>query len=161
MFCPKCGSPDQSPETYCRRCGIFLPDLEKKTKPRNTPQEHVKVNIVLSSMTIVASFTLAILLYSILGFRQSTHPLIYVTAGLLIAMGCWHVQSLYRTLQLRKHFRANRPEVSLVEEPGSIEGAPTGKFLDAANLGNVVPASVTERTTLHLVERNDDLSQPE
>ena len=161
MFCPKCGSPEQLPETYCRRCGVFLPDLDKKAKPRNTPQEHVKVNLVLSSMTIVASLTLAILLYSILGFRETTHPLIYVTAGLLIAMGCWHVQSLYRTLQLRKHFRANRPEVGLVEPPGSIEAAPTGKFLDAAELGNVVPATVTEQTTLHLVERKDGLSQTE
>lgn len=161
MFCPKCGSPEQLPETYCRRCGIFLPDPDKKAKPRNTPQEHVKVNMVLSSLTIVASFTLAILLYSILGFRQSTHPLIYVTAALLIAMGIWHVQTLYRTLQLRKHFRANRPEINLVGGADSIETAPTGKFLNEPVLSDFVPASVTERTTLHLVERKEDLSQSE
>src|SRR5262249_6788731 len=104
MFCPKCGAPDQSPDSYCRLCGIFLPDIEKQTRRRSTPQDHVRANIALGALTILTSFTLAILLYTILGSSESTHPLIYVTVGLLVAIGSWHVQSLYRMLQLGKQF---------------------------------------------------------
>lgn len=153
MFCPKCGAADQLPETYCRQCGIFLPDLEKAAKPKNTPEEHVKVNSVLSALTIIASLTLAILLYSMLAFRQDTHPLIYVTAGLLIAIGVWHIQTFYRTLQLRKHFKNRKRESEEARQRDSIEGLPTGKFLSEADRSYAVPASVTEHTTTGLSEK--------
>lgn len=152
MFCPKCGKADQTPETYCRQCGVFLPDLSKPPKSLSTPEEHVRVNTVLSSLTIVACFTLAILLYAILAFRENTHPLIYVTASLLLAMGIWHIQTLYRILQLRKHFRSKRPNAEMTNRPSNIEGLPRGKFLNEPDLSDAVPASVTENTTRHLAE---------
>ncbi len=149
MFCPKCGKADQSPETFCRQCGIFLPDLSKPVKTAQTPQQHLTANLVLNSMTIVACFTLAILIYSMLAFRPDTHPLIYVTAGLLIAMGCWHVQTLWRTIILRRHFKneGRRP----IPQP-EIDGrsVTTGKLLDHPDFENMVPASVTDKTTRHL-----------
>ncbi len=157
MFCPKCGKSEQSPETYCRRCGVFMPDLSKPVKGPITPEEHVLANTVLSTMTIVASFTLAILQWSMLAFRPDTHPLIYVTAGLLFAMGIWHIQTLWRTLQLRKHFKKNkRPKTA---ELGGAEI--TGKLLAEPDFENRVPASVTDRTTRHLVEAEiERSSQP-
>src|SRR5471030_2237280 len=105
MFCPKCGNPNQSPETYCRQCGTFLPDLSKASKRESPPEEHIKVNTVLSLMTVVVSFTLAILLYALLGFRDSTPPIIYAAAGLLIAMGSWHIQTFIRTRKLKKQWK--------------------------------------------------------
>ena len=150
MFCPKCGNPDQSPETYCRQCGTFLPDLSKPFKKNQTPEEHVKVNTVLSSLTIVASFTLAAMLYAILGFRPETHWLIYLTAGLLIAMGVWHIQSLLRTHQLRKHFKKNKRSA----DDTSLEiNAATGRLLEKANFDTIVPVSITDNTTKLLSEK--------
>jgi len=147
MFCPKCGNADQSPETYCRKCGTFLPDLTKPPKGPIKPEEHVKVNLVFSAMTIVACFSLAILLYSILAFRDDTHWLIYATAGLLTAMGFWHTQTLWRSILLRRHFAKN---VRMQEVD---DGAPvTGKLLNEADFENVVPASVVDHTTKHLSE---------
>ena len=149
MFCPKCGKSDQSPETYCRQCGVFLPDLSKPLKSNHTPEEHVTANIVLTSMTIVVCFTLATLLFAMLGPLENTHPLIYATAGLMIAMGCWHIQTLWRNLMLRKHFKKNkRPQETIFE--GGVTA--TGKLLDQADFENMVPASVTDRTTKHLSE---------
>ncbi len=150
MFCPKCGKSDQSPETYCRQCGIFLPDLNKSAKKTFTPEEHVKVNVVLSAMTVVAAFTLAILLYSILAFRPDTHPLIYVTAGVLLAIGAWQTQTLWRSILLKRHFKTNRGRQ---ESAISDQAAPdTGKLLNEPDFENMVPASVTDRTTKHLDE---------
>lgn len=145
MFCPKCGQPDQTPESYCRQCGTYLPDLSKPAKTSTTPEVHFKANIVLTVMTIVTCITLAILLWSMLAFRPDTHPLIYVTAGLMMAMSIWHVQTLWRTLLLRKHFK--RTTIKRELKPGAAQS--TDKLLDPADLENIVPASVTERTTRH------------
>jgi hypothetical protein len=148
MFCPKCGKSDQSAETYCRQCGVFLPDLSKPHKQPVPPEQHVKVNTVVSVMTIVTCFTLAILLYVFLGFRESTHPLIYLTAGLLLAMGAWHIQTFIRGLQLRKHFRKHQ----LAQETALEGGTATDRLLNRPDFENMVPASVTDRTTKHLSE---------
>ncbi|MEP6788859.1 MAG: hypothetical protein ABJB40_10540 [Acidobacteriota bacterium] len=151
MFCPKCGKSDQSPETYCRQCGVFLPDLSKPVKREHPPEEHIKVNSVLSLMTVIVSFTLAILLWSLMGFRPETHPMVYLTAGLLIAMGAWHIQTFIRTRKLKKQWkRRNRNIESEAASPlGSVS---TAKLLDSPDFSNTVPASVTERTTRHLSE---------
>jgi hypothetical protein len=147
MFCPKCGNADQSPETYCRKCGTFLPDLTKPLKGPIKPEEHVKVNLVFSAMTMVACFSLAILLYSILAFRDDTHWLIYATAGLLTAMGFWHTQTLWRSILLRRHFAKN-VRTQEVDRTAPV----TGKLLNEADFENVVPASVVDHTTKHLSE---------
>jgi hypothetical protein len=148
MFCPKCGKADQSPETYCRQCGTFLPDLSKPTKQHVPPEQHVKVNSVVSVMTIVTCFTLAILLYVFLGFRESTHPLIYLTSGLLLAMGVWHIQTLIRGLMLRKHFKKQKQSQDvIIDKPVT-----TDKLLEQPDFENMVPASVTDHTTRHLSE---------
>jgi len=52
------------------------------------------------------SFTLSILLFAV---RPGTHPLIYVTAGLLIAIGAWHIQTFIRTQQLKKQWKRRTP----------------------------------------------------
>ena len=151
MFCPKCGNADQLPETYCRRCGVFLPDLSKSLKHEHPPEEHIKVNSVLSLMTVIVSFTLAILLYALMGFRPGTHPLIYVTAGLLLAIGGWHIQTFIRTRKLEKQWkRRNR---NTEDEPAAAFGSvSTAKLLDQPDFSNTVPASVTDHTTKHLSE---------
>ena len=152
MFCPKCGKAEQLPETYCRQCGIFLPDLSKPVKREHPAEEHLKANTVLSVMTIVTCFTLATLLF---GLKPGTHPLIYVTAGLLIAMGGWHIQTFIRTRLLKKQWKKRNPpaeaETASDETQPSLQTASTAKLLDQADFSDTVPASVVENTTKHLV----------
>jgi hypothetical protein len=157
MFCPRCGKPEQLPETYCRQCGLFLPDLSKPLKRESPPEEHLKANTVLSALTIVSSFTLAILLYVFFGFRPGTHPMIYVAAGILIAMGGWHIQTLIRTQKLSKQWkrrtRLNDRE-SGSPETSDLKAATTAKLLDQADFTHTPPASITENTTRHLAGKS-------
>lgn len=162
MFCPKCGKSDQAPETFCRQCGVFLPDLSKPYKREATPHEHLRNNGVLSGLTIFVSLTMAFLLYVMLGFRPDTHPLIYVAASMFLAIAGWHVQTLYRTLKLKKQIKpriAPREEIAApasdkspaaVTQP-TIEVAPTSPLLEAASDDAIAPISVTENTTRRLV----------
>ncbi|MGH9959529.1 MAG: hypothetical protein ACREBC_20775 [Pyrinomonadaceae bacterium] len=100
------------------------------------------------------SFTLSILLYAFLGFRSSTHPLIYVTAGLLLAMGGWHIQTLIRTQLLKKQWKRRSPptetKAALHATQPTFASASTAKLLDQANFADTLPASVTENTIRHL-----------
>lgn len=154
MYCPRCGKAEQLPETYCRQCGFFLPDLSKPVKRELPPEDHLKANTFLSLLTIIVSFTLSILLF---GFRPGTHPLIYVTAGLLIGIGAWHIQTLIRTQKLKKQWKRRAPlteiQAALPETQPAFESASTARLLDQADFANTLPASVTENTTKHLAER--------
>jgi len=154
MFCPRCGKAEQLPETYCRQCGLFLPDLSKPVKRELPPEDHLKANTVLNSLTIIVSFTLSILLFAV---RPGTHPLIYVTAGLLIAIGAWHIQTFIRTQKLKKQWKRRTPlteiQAASPETQPAFKSASTAKLLDQADFENTVPASVTENTTRHLAER--------
>jgi hypothetical protein len=154
MFCPKCGKGEQTPETYCRQCGGFLPDLSRRFKREIPPEEHLKVNLVLSSMTIVASFTLAFLLYSILGFRPETHPLIYVAGSFFFAIGGWQIQTVIRTWKLRQQWRRRAPAAidpgTEQRTPAEFDARTTARQLDPADLRDSAPASVTENTTRQL-----------
>jgi hypothetical protein len=156
MFCFRCGKADQVSETYCRQCGLFLPDLSKPRKRESPPEEHLKANTVLSVMTIVASFTLSFLLFLILGFKSFTHPLIYVTAGILLAIGGWHIQTLIRTQMLKKQWKRRAPlsgiQGAQPEAPVAFKSTPTGRMLDQPDFTDAIPVSVTEHTTRHLVE---------
>ena len=145
MFCPKCGNADQTPETYCRRCGVFLPDLSKPVKQEYAPEENIKVNTVLSLMTVIVCFTLAALLYTFVAFRPDTPVLIYVTAGFLIAMGGWHIQTFIRSRKLKKQWAKLNPRASDLRKKRK-----TGKLLNTPNFEDMVPPSVTDGTTRQL-----------
>ena len=154
MFCPRCGKAEQLSETYCRQCGFFLPNLSKPVKLERTPEEHLNANTVLNLLTIVVSFTLSTLLYAFLAFRSDTHPLIYVTASLLIAIGAWHIQTFIRTQQLKKQWKRrtllSETKAELPKTTPALESASTGKLLDHADFPNTLPTSVAEKTTRHL-----------
>lgn len=156
MFCPKCGNAEQTPETYCRQCGVFLPDLSKPFKREIPPEEHFKANTVLSIMTIVVCATMATLIYLMLAFKPETHPLIYVAAGMFIAIGAWHVQTLIRTLKLKKQFtRRSAGQAEQTAGQAAFEGRTTSKLLDPADPESAMPASVTENTTTRLGQKVD------
>lgn len=146
MFCPKCGKADQSAESYCRQCGVFLPDPFNPQKREIAPEEHLKANTFLSVLTILTSFTLAALLYLFLGFRNDTPVIVYITAGFLIAMGGWHIQTFIRTRKLKKQWKRRTPAAGI----GAIAEPAPARELEPANIGDVVPASVTEDTTRKL-----------
>lgn len=156
MYCPRCGKADQVSETFCRQCGLFLPDLSKPLKRELPPEDHLKANTVLNALTILVSFTLSFLLFAI---QPGTHPLIYATAGILIAIGAWHIQTLIRTLKLKKQWKRRAPlaavEAASAEPEHAFRSTPTAKMLNQADLSNAVPASVTENTTRQLVEMED------
>lgn len=150
MFCPKCGNAEQSPETYCRHCGTFLPDLSKPLVSITKPEQHVNANLVLGTMTVVTCLTLAVLLYVFFIGLAESPPVIYAMFGLLLAMAAWHVQTVWRSILLRKHFRENKKRKEAFDSETFIDGGEANRQLPEANFDSFQPASVTDRTTRQL-----------
>ncbi len=152
MFCPNCGKSDQRVETFCRQCGLFLPDFDN-VKPREIPpEEHLKANSLLNIMTAVASLTLAILLHVYFYGRENTPVIIYITAGFLTAMFAWQAQVFWRNLKLKKHFKKREAIAGRKQETETptLESKPTNELLPEADFKDHVPASVIEKTTRKL-----------
>lgn len=157
MFCPKCGNAAQTVNSYCRRCGTFLPDFDNFKSSETTPEQHFIATIVLNAMTGIVSLTLAILLYVFFLGKEDTSPLIYITAGFLTAIFFWQVQTFWRTLLLKRKFirqknKADAQAENLAEKP-LFQPAEARDHLNAADFENVVPLSVTERTTNKMGEK--------
>ena len=155
MFCPKCGKADQKPETYCRQCGEFLPDFNKKSKKTASPEDHIKVNTFLNLLTGIVSITLAILLYAFFLGKENTPPIIYITAAFLIAMFAWQIQTFWRTLLLKKHFTRRQIEnnAETPNQTARVDSAQTRELLNEADYANDVPMNVVENTTKKLGEK--------
>lgn len=151
MFCPKCGNADQKVDTFCRKCGTFLPDFEKLKNKETTPETHLKANSFLSLLTAIVSLTLSILLYSFFLGKSDTPILIYITAGFLTAMFFWQAQTFWRTRLLKKQLVKAKQETS--EITPQIEDTKTSKLLNEPDLNDYVPASVVENTTKLLNEK--------
>jgi len=76
MFCPNCGQAEQKENSYCRKCGEFLPDLRKKTNLTfggDTPEAQIKVQQTLNLLSAIVSFAMAILLYATHFGNPETH----------------------------------------------------------------------------------------
>src|SRR5262245_13027026 len=157
MFCPKCGTPDQKPETFCRQCGIFLPDFDKLKRKETPPEEHLNANSVLNIMSAVVSGTLAILLHAFYTGRENTSPLIIATASLLSAMFCWQVQTIWRNRQLKRQLsrrkKKEKVEAEAFDTNPLIESTKTNKLLNESDFRDAVPPSVIENTTRSLGEK--------
>ena len=111
MFCPKCGKSDQTPESYCRQCGEWLPDLAKRGRKSfggNSPEESLQISLVLSAMSAVVALVLAILLYSRFFGAPDVPGLIYLTAAFLLAIAGWQASIFYVGIKLRRNLARRR-----------------------------------------------------
>lgn len=158
MFCPNCGKPDQSPETYCRQCGTFLNDFSKKKKQFSfggeTPQEQVRTNLFLNSISAIVNFICVIILYTTFWKRGGEFPIIYAVTGWLLAVGIWQFSTFLVGLKLRKTLKRGRNGEKQIETEKyqtaplpEIRQADTTKILPEADFEDSIPASVTENTT--------------
>ncbi len=157
MFCPNCGKDKQKKDTYCRKCGEFLPDFEKiknRGFAAKTPEENIKNSLFFSLLSSIISFVMAILLIITHLGKDNTHPIIYLASAFFIVIGVWQIVNVSTALSLKKQFKKRR-ESSQTEEnlTSSVRSGKTAELLNEADFSNIVPASVTEKTTLNLKEK--------
>ncbi|MEZ5306912.1 MAG: hypothetical protein R2684_07180 [Pyrinomonadaceae bacterium] len=149
MYCPNCGTAEQTSESYCRSCGIYLPKFGDSGKLPKTPAEQFRLSIVFNVLTAVASFSMAIALIVIHAGKDDVHPVIFSAISFMFVIAIWQTISLFNNLKLRNRFVRKEIETS-----ASLTEKPAHEALPEADFSNVVQSSVTENTTRKLkVER--------
>jgi hypothetical protein len=153
MFCPKCGKDEQMPESYCRACGEWLPDLAKRGRKSfggDSPEESLNISLFLSAITSIAALLLAVWLYAAYFGKPGVPGIIYVTAAFLLAIAGWQASNFYISIKLRRNlarrrsrdFSAQSNELnSASQSNGALPAADTSQFVRSA------AQSVTENTT--------------
>lgn len=143
MFCPKCGTNEQSPESYCRNCGVWLVDPEANAGifRRSTPEQALRKIRTLELISIGMSLISVVIIFA------------YLTAGLdrgllFLAMTCGVVVVIYQLVNIYLGYKVtkNLPKQHRAEIP---QGEPTRVVEFPAHTSRQlnVPASVTDNTT--------------
>jgi hypothetical protein len=152
MFCPTCGSPDQSANAYCKRCGNWLPELKGRSHAfgGDTPQQNIFMGLFMSALSTVVALFSAIALYATyLGTAEAKWS-IYLAAAFCLCIAGWQLSSFIVGLKLRNRFKQAQEGLKI---QSTLKEATASPVLPPADMSNFVRAqSVTENTT--------DLLQP-
>ena len=148
MFCPNCGQADQNPDTYCRQCGKYLNDPESRGSTRQqTPQDQFNVSIAFNLLTAIFSIAMAIALIVVHAGEEDIHGVIYAVIVSFGVIAAWQVVSVINNFKLKNRFKnSSETEVDAARLTTDLKT----KELPEADLENIVPASVTEKTTRDL-----------
>jgi hypothetical protein len=183
MFCPKCGSENQSEVKFCTRCGanlaIVSDALGGKFDSLTTPDEReVKLltdyyrgrrSMIIGFIAIVISvFKLS--LTSLLGNPESfawMTPLFTLFTIIGLIWFFWGVTKWNNSGSELKALGYDNPKNGVPKTKNSVAELPAAstvinvKSYDTDSISAPAPASVTEQTTRHLEEQSLQTSQPD
>ena len=116
MFCPKCGADAQSAESYCKRCGEWLPDIDALARPRLfrkwTREQKIRKMRVFEAVSAGLSLTSAAIIISILTGGGDTQML-FLAAFCCLLVAAYQVVNFYLGYKLQQRVdqsRADRPD---------------------------------------------------
>ena len=147
MFCPKCGADGQSAESYCKRCGQWLPDLNAVHRPglfrKRTREEKIRKMRVLEAVSAGLSLTAGAIITSVLLAGTDTQ-LLYLAVLCCAVVAVYQMVNFYLGYKLQERIDRSRAEVS--DQIDEAEAA-FGRLNAADTAAFVNHASVVENTT--------------
>lgn len=147
MFCSKCGAEGQSAESYCKRCGEWLPDLDVVRRPglfrKRTREEKIRKMRVLEAVSAALSLTAGAIITSVLVAGTDTQ-LLYLALLCCVVVAVYQMVNFYLGHKLQQRIDESRSgladEIKGVEETfGRLNAGDTTPFVNRA--------SVVENTT--------------
>lgn len=147
MFCPKCGAGGQSTESYCKRCGEWLPDLDGIRSPglfrTRTREEKIRKMRVLEAVSAGLSLTAGAIITSVL-LTGTNVQLLSLAVLCCVLVAAYQMINFYLGHKLQQRIDQSRSglpgEIQEAEEAfGRLNAADTTPFVNRA--------SVVENTT--------------
>lgn len=147
MFCPKCGAEGQSAESYCKRCGEWLPDLDAIRRPglfrKRTREEKIRKMRVLEAVSAGLSLTAGAIIISVVAAGTNVQ-LLNIAVICCVVVAVYQMINFYLGHKLQQRIDQSRSEhpdeIKAVEkEVGRLNAADTTQFVNRA--------SVVENTT--------------
>jgi len=149
MFCSKCGAADQSADSYCKRCGEWLPDTTRlgrrrgRIRARTPEQRHQKMRII-EAMSALAALSSAVIILAVLAGKID-RPALVMAADLCFLTAILQAINFAIGYSLQKRLRQGHDEN---DRSGILEAKADRPQLNQADTRNLVqPSSVTESTT--------------
>ena len=143
MFCPKCGADGQSTESYCKRCGEWLPDLDAVRRPglfrKRTREEKIRKMRLLEVVSAALSLSAGAIITSVL-VAGTDIELLYLAVLCCLVVAVYQLVNFYLGYKLQQRIDQSRSgspdEIQAAEqEIGRLNAAGTTKFV---NRGSVV-----------------------
>lgn len=148
MFCPSCGADNQTANSYCKRCGDWLPEFKRRSRGAfggDTPQQNIFIGLFMNALSAVVALFSAIALYATYLGTDEAKWSIYLAAAFCLCIAGWQLSSFVVGLKLRRRFNRARERV---EADSRLQEAKVSPALPPADMSNFVRArSVTENTT--------------
>ena len=140
------------PESYCRQCGEWMPDLAKRGRKSfggDSPEESLNISLFLSAISSIAALVLAVWIYASYLGRPGVPGIIYVTAAFLLTIAGWQASNFYVGLKLSKNLARRRKGNLTIQSNELNTASRETATLPAADTSQFVRpiSSVTENTT--------------
>jgi hypothetical protein len=147
IFCPKCGADSQNVESYCKRCGEWLPDIDalihRKLFRKLTREQKIEKIRILEAVSAGLSLTSAAIIISILagGDRQ----ILFLAAFCCILVAVYQMINIYLGYKLQHRIVRSHTASTGEMESNDEKRAPALGASAATQVAN--SQSVTENTT--------------
>ncbi len=148
MYCSTCGVDSQTANSYCKRCGEWLPDIKGRTGIAfggETPQQNLFTGLSMSALSTVAALCSAMALYGTYLGSGDAKWSVYVAAAVCLCIAGWQASSFVVGLKLQRRLKRAREDSKSVAK---VEARPSAAALKSADMSALVePPLVTENTT--------------
>jgi|SRR5215813_1888726 len=156
MYCSTCGAANQSENSYCKRCGQWLPDIRGRSRVAfggETPQQNVFTSLFMSALSTLAALFSAIALYATYLGAGDAKWSVYFAAAFCLCIAGWQASSFFITLKLRRRMANARNQSA---PTGELDYRQTPALNPADVSAFVATPSVTENTTQILGARRTE-----
>lgn len=147
MFCPKCGADAQNADSYCTRCGEWLPDLNSLRRPglfrKRTREEKIRKMRVLEAISAGLALTAAAMIFAVLSGSADTQ-LLFLSLLCCVIVAVYQIVNFYLGSTLQKRIEQSRLKLETLPHK-TAEQLGSGESTTFVN-----PQSVVENTTKHL-----------
>ena len=150
MFCPGCGSGEQQAKAFCKRCGVWIPEVKgpgERGAGAESPQQYLKVMNIFTVLSGVFALAAAIAIYATHFRNPNAIWSAYLAGSFLISIAAWQLTNFILGMRLARRLRLAREgrlkeQTALDSRTAQARSRPEA---DTAPFGDV--RSVTERTT--------------
>ncbi len=150
MFCPGCGAGEQQAKAFCKRCGVWIPEVKgpgERGHGADSPQQHLKVMNIFTVLSGVFALAAAIAIYTTHVGNPNAIWSAYLAASFLISIAAWQLTNFIIGMRLARRLRLAR-EGKLKEQGVLDSKADAARALPEADTAPFAEVrSVTERTT--------------
>ena len=147
LFCSKCGAADQSAESYCKRCGDWVPDVDALTRRglfrKRTREEKLRKMRVLEMVSAGLSLTSAAIIAAVLVGNDRQFLFLAFLCCLFVAL--YQGVNFYLGRNLQQKINESR-----VKERGTLPESRVGALNSGEATEFVNNVSVVENTTKRL-----------